>query len=398
MPKTPRRIQLALIHFSHGPERMHQRTVSSLAKVALTAFSTTIGVACSRADSAPPVDRVARLTAIDTLVESDSFYVARLTRAFIAPDGHVFVSDQVQRRVVEFDTGGKPVMSFGRDGDGPGEFRGPTAMTTWGADSVVVTDITTRRVSVFRRSDGDFLWHAPGLGSVASVAPRGASLVVASLMPDSLTTIGILSAGSRAFRAALPIPDSLVRQQLGLAAFPRSVVAVSPRHVVVAVLWSDVAFVSDTSLSPQYSFLLPRRTRRPIPPNLDEALQAATGANRFTIMPLLSTIEVLQNGWLVFVHKDWTAPPGGVADAARVTIDARMRVFATIVDLENRRACADIELPADWAENPHFVSDGSTMVGIGHAVTESARPTLEVRRFDLSLESCVWEPLLVALP
>ncbi len=354
--------------------------------------------ACSQTDVDPETARpVARVAAVDTLLESDTIYVARVSRAYMAPDGRTFVTDQVQRRVLEFASDGALLRVFGRSGDGPGEFRGPTAMSVWGRDSLVVTDLTNRRVSVFRQSDGQFLWHANGLGSVSSLGPVGSRLIVASLSPDSFTTVGILEPGSRTLRPALPLPDSLLRHQLGIASFPRSVVGVSATHVVTAVLWSDVVSVFDSALAPQFSFVVPRRTRRAIPVDLAAALRpVANTSGRSTLMPALISIEVLRNGWLAFVHKEWIAPPGGISDPTRVAIEATMHAYVTVVDLSARRACADIELPTDWSENPQFISVGETIAGVGHVVGASARPTLEVRKFELQLDECDWAPLPVS--
>lgn len=336
----------------------------------------------------------ARTAAIDTLAETDSLFVARVTRAYVGPNGHAYVSDHVQRRVVEFDLAGRVVRSIGRGGEGPGEFLGPLAVAAWGEDSLVVTDLTNRRISVFRRSDGEFLWHAEGLGSVSSLGAAGDAMVVASLAVDSFTSIGVLGRGQRTVRRALPLPDSLLRQPLAVAAYPRSVVGVGADRIVVGLLWSDIAFEHSWGLEAQSSFVIPRRHRRPIPADLDQALAPEiAGPGRLTLIPSLMTIEPFRNGWFAFIHKDWTAPPGGLVDASRAATEASLRAFATIVDLEGKRACPDIELPVDWAENPAFASDGSTLVGIGHAVGASGRPALERRRYELQLDSCSWVPL-----
>lgn len=52
------------------------------------------------------------------------------------PDGRFAVLDRRERRVWIYDVTGSLVRSFGREGDGPGEFRNPLALTY--ADSVIV--------------------------------------------------------------------------------------------------------------------------------------------------------------------------------------------------------------------------------------------------------------------
>lgn len=356
----------------------------------------TIG-ACGAPETSSLGPAVAHTTRIDTLTETDSLFVARVTRAFVAPDGHTYISDHVQRRVIVFDSSGRILRTIGRSGEGPGEFIGPTAIALWGRDSLVVTDLTIGRISVFRRSDGEFLWHTVGLGSVNSLGATGSRMVVASLAFDSFTTVGVIDRGQRALRPALPLPDSLRRQQLGFRAFPRSIVGVSENRVVVGVLWSDAVSVYDSLLTELQTFRVPRRHRRPIPVELDKALEPLINTTgRLTLIPALMAIEPLRDGQIAFIHKDWIAPPGGISDPMRGVTEATLRAYATIVDLEGRRACPDIELPAEWSENPQFTSDGSTLLGFGHVIGESGRPTLERRWYDLKLDSCVWEPLAIS--
>lgn len=375
---------------------MNARTALMQHPELVAVIALTLGCSSPQSENSPPEHR-AEAISVDTLLESDSLFVARISRAFVTPRGHIIVSDQHHRRIVEFDTAHRPVRTLGRAGDGPGEFRGPAAIALWGRDSLVVTDLTSRQLSVFRLSDGTFLWRAKAPGSVASLAPLGKSLVVAALAPEAMTAVAVISPGQRELSPALPVADSLTRETIGVAAFPRSVVAAKENRLAVALLWSDVVVVYDSLLTEQLSFAAPRRARRPIPPNLSEALRPIINTpGRMTFMPALTALEWLDNGMLVLVHKDWIAPPGGVQDPSRVLTEASLRVYATLVDLEKRTACADISLPSDWAENPLFFSDGGTVVGLGHALGATLRPTLEYRRFDLQTSRCEWETLPIS--
>ncbi|MCH7935442.1 MAG: hypothetical protein IIC36_15735, partial [Gemmatimonadetes bacterium] len=71
------------------------------------------------------------------------------------PDGRTAVLDFLTREIRIFGRDGQHILTFGREGDGPGEFRGPARMSVVHGDSVVVWDLDGRRISVF--SDrGDF--------------------------------------------------------------------------------------------------------------------------------------------------------------------------------------------------------------------------------------------------
>jgi outer membrane protein assembly factor BamB len=67
----------------------------------------------------------------------------------VASDGSIFVLDAGNHRVVVFAAEGGPLVEFGREGQGPGEFQGPEDLALV-ADTVVVMDGTNSRFSVFR--------------------------------------------------------------------------------------------------------------------------------------------------------------------------------------------------------------------------------------------------------
>lgn len=66
----------------------------------------------------------------------------------VAPDGRIFVLDLGNHRVAVFDRDGTPLHSFGREGQGPGEFKGGRHLCLTD-DRVVVYDFRSQRLSVF---------------------------------------------------------------------------------------------------------------------------------------------------------------------------------------------------------------------------------------------------------
>jgi hypothetical protein len=93
--------------------------------------------------------------AVETLVppEFEGGFFNRIGAMVIRDDG-LWVLDAGQRRVFRFDTGGRLVVAFGRQGNGPGEFLRPSALRV---DSVVtIQDMRQVRVSRFTL-DGEHL-------------------------------------------------------------------------------------------------------------------------------------------------------------------------------------------------------------------------------------------------
>jgi hypothetical protein len=85
-----------------------------------------------------------------------SFYQVYPAQVAATPDGGIAVLDRQGFQVTLFDSDGSPVVSFGREGDGPGEFRYPASIATLSDGSVSVYDYQKRALQSFTR-DGAFV-------------------------------------------------------------------------------------------------------------------------------------------------------------------------------------------------------------------------------------------------
>lgn len=87
------------------------------------------------------------------VLEGDPDYQFSSVRQLEVDDaGDIYVLDSQARRVAIYDSTGRFVAAFGRQGEGPGEFENPGRMT-WKADTLVVWDWRLRRFSYFDRRD-----------------------------------------------------------------------------------------------------------------------------------------------------------------------------------------------------------------------------------------------------
>ena len=66
-------------------------------------------------------------------------------------DGTILVGDGASREIRRFDTAGRHLETWGRDGDGPGEFRSVPRIWPVSPDSVGVHDFMLRRITVLSR-------------------------------------------------------------------------------------------------------------------------------------------------------------------------------------------------------------------------------------------------------
>jgi len=100
-------------------------------------------------------------------------------------EGIRYVLDQGDQRVLRFDGTGDYLGSFGRRGEGPGEFLSPADLVVLEDGTVVVGDYDNRRVSFFD-PEGTFLRSFRARAQVGQVAKAGGSLLYLTNQPRGM--------------------------------------------------------------------------------------------------------------------------------------------------------------------------------------------------------------------
>lgn len=104
----------------------------------------------------------------------------------LADDGTLLIAEGDLHSVRAYDTTGAMIRSFGRDGEGPGEFR--SAYIAVSGDTLVVQDPRTARLTTFRVTDGTLLNGRASVcchyGSVG-IDGSGRAILRTILRPDS---------------------------------------------------------------------------------------------------------------------------------------------------------------------------------------------------------------------
>jgi hypothetical protein len=89
------------------------------------------------------------------VVDGDERYLfGQVLGLAAASDGSVFVADGHPQTIRQFDTDGEFVQSFGREGEGPGEFASIAGIATFPDGRVAIWDSGNRRITVYERSEG----------------------------------------------------------------------------------------------------------------------------------------------------------------------------------------------------------------------------------------------------
>ena len=119
-------------------------------------------------------------------VEGDENYMFGESVAFNTDeDGNFYVADYDTHRILKYDSEGKYLLSFGREGQGPGEFQSLSVTRFDKDNNLYITDRRNRRISFFDK-DGKYLKQIQMLEGDVSVIINSKGFLVAKKPGQSL--------------------------------------------------------------------------------------------------------------------------------------------------------------------------------------------------------------------
>lgn len=86
---------------------------------------------------------------IGTLEGLEEYQLTDVARVWRTDKGMIVVGDRTAHQIRMYDADGGFLRSFGREGEGPGEFRHLTALAPYRGDSIITWDTRLKRISVF---------------------------------------------------------------------------------------------------------------------------------------------------------------------------------------------------------------------------------------------------------
>lgn len=375
-------------------QRLTKPVRGLLCRAFLAGSSVLAIVACSNEVPTDTQGATLTLLSVDTLVESESLFVGRPRHAVRGPNGTTFVIDGFARRVVEFDSLLRPVRTFGRSGQGPGEFVGPSTITLWGQDTMAVMDLSGQAVNIYRLSTGRFIRRMITPGVARTVASTPNALLLGTFSSVSGTAAGLVVPGDTAVLAIHTLPAEIRANPLGMQVFPLTWVAGRGDSIALMFTTSDRVFFGKISGDSLISVRLPSQRRGTIPDTVDALIKPVLRSpERLLLFPAPDGVQWRSDGMLLAWHRRFR-PIGRSLSGSfeRADSEVTATAYLTILDRERNRACADIEIPTDWAEDPSTLfADSSSFFVLGHSVgANSSRPTLELRRYSIPFDSCRW--------
>ncbi len=86
---------------------------------------------------------------IGEVVGAEAYLLHQANDATILPDGRIVIANTGSNELRVFDAAGVHLATWGREGEGPGEFTGLSGVEPWPGDSVVAWNNSTWMISVF---------------------------------------------------------------------------------------------------------------------------------------------------------------------------------------------------------------------------------------------------------
>ncbi len=240
---------------SDSPPRVDMPTVRDSAGVLISENMDSFG------DETPTwsVNPDPALTIGADLEAAPEYQLAYVRGALRTLDGGVVVADGGDANVLrEYGPSGRYVATWGREGDGPGEFRDLSEIHRWRADSVVAWDMLARRITVFD-SEGDVgrTSAVAGFDNAGSLdaALAGERLVFGRITNFDLGALLGAGGGYRRERQAFEIRDGTGEAIALLGPYPHdeyfidaasgrlSVRSLAYSRRVVTGIWKDLVVV-----------------------------------------------------------------------------------------------------------------------------------------------------------
>ena len=117
--------------------------------------------------------------------ESEEEMFSEMTSVAVDNDGNIYILDRKEKKVKVFDSAGKFVRKFGKQGQGPGEMNMPIAVQITPNNELVVEDVVNRKLMFFS-SEGEFLKSistAKAAGLAAIVLDSKGNLIGQAVVP-----------------------------------------------------------------------------------------------------------------------------------------------------------------------------------------------------------------------
>jgi len=316
------------------------------------------------------------------LQETEETYIGLPVAVTIDGDGYLVV-DARTPQVLRFDGAGELEQHYGREGEGPGEFKNPLAAFPYGDDQIIVFSWNPPAAQVYRRSYGGFVERYGLDGPIRGVLLRGRNVWLSGVRFADSTSVRHRELG-RGTDASLSLIPQVFREDGPLGGiFSLVPIEAWADTLLVGFEPLDRLFVVSSEGQVLDSLSIPASQRRGTPVNpaeaVDQILRQGSYSEVFGALSTLRAIHRRSDGSTLLVYFDHRA------DGPPVT----SQVFVTVLSPDRRQACIDAELPISPNSSPAVgFADDDLLVLEQVLVGTDAVPIL--KRFEVDSADCDW--------
>lgn len=276
------------------------------------------------------------------VAENDTLFLSRPTEIALGLDGHVYVTEANEARVLDLAPDGTIARVFGRKGQGPGEFMHPSTLAVLGDSMLVVHDRVQSRLTFLRLPTWKYDHGVPtSLVWPPFMRAVGPVLFVGAWDLEARTSVARVGAeGALLAREGIFPEIGLKHPMLIPGAFARSAFAMTDSDVYAVYEVSPSISRWRRGERTGTEIPIPKKSRRGVDPSIFEQMLQDPGNNARNMKLMYDrsipvTLEFVTPGVLAVVTIDYS-----------IAGDTHGALFhVTVLDLVRNRACVDLPVP-----------------------------------------------------
>ena len=367
-------------HLTFQPQEARRQAATTrlaLATIALIATSSHL--------SAQPA-----ITVRDSILlqESGADYLVLPSRVVPDESGGYLVADHGQAGVFHYSNNGSLIRRYGRQGEGPGEWKEAGVVLPWGNEHVMVLSWSPYAIQLFRRSDGHFEERHPLNTPVESVVPGPEGLWLSGAHHGTSSAIRRLRLGESEARPVLRLPGEYTEGGPVGGIFPEMPFAMWADTLHVGFMPLPYLIVADTTGRELDRFEVPAARRKGGTADpataIDEVLAGGRAYSEvFGLFSVAGGVHRRPNGTIVVVHFDMGTEVGPVSTVG---------LWVTVIDESRKSACVDAEIPLEPGSRPAIGFEGDLFLVLESVVRRGDSVTV-LRRIEVDVDGCDWMPI-----
>ena len=233
------------------PEAVPGRAATLLVRGGVAGATTRLALvaATSLATATPHLSAQASITVRDSTVlqESDDNYLVLPNPVVPDGSGGYLITDAGPPGVFHYSSDGRLMRCYGREGEGPGEWKVADVALPWGDEHVMVLSRSPYAIQLFRSSDGEFVERHPLTTPAEFVVPGSGGLWLSGPHYATRSAIRRVTLGDSEARSVLRLPDEYTAGGPVGGIFPEMPFAMWADTLLVGFMPLPYLIVADTT-------------------------------------------------------------------------------------------------------------------------------------------------------